>query len=200
MMNHLQNKPNVCPVCKGEHIIKFGFTYSRKLETYGQRLAQVYQCQTCLTKIAPNHVRQQTFFPKWLKDFIRSEIQKNPMLSCQDLSDMVYIKFKINVDRHLIYNWIAITGNIKMQFRLQKNWRTRREHFGKSGMSKEWFEKRKIVQKKVWDNPEYRKHMSEVHKHPQHSKEVVDFCLSLKDSGLSLRAIAKQANANVISV
>jgi hypothetical protein len=191
----MQNQKLSCPLCSNQEVIKFGFVYSRTLKTYGQKLAQVYQCKKCLTKFAPEHQRRISFFPKWLRDFAREEIQKDPMLSCQDIADMVDIKFHIPVDSTIIYNWITITGNIKIEYRLKKNWRNRRKRFGKSGMSKKWFEKRRVAQRQLWEKEDYRKYMSEVHKHPQHSKEVVAFCLSLKDSGLSLRAIAREANA-----
>jgi hypothetical protein len=190
----MMNQKLSCPLCNSQDIIKFGFVHSRALKTYGKKLAQKYQCKKCLTTFAPNHPRQYPFFPKWLRNFVREEIQKDPMLSCQDLSDVIYTKFQIPVNRTIIYNWIAITGNIKIQYRLQKNWRTRRQHFGNSGMSRQWHEKRKLRQKEVWQNPEYRKYMSEAHKHPQHDSEIVSFCFSLKDKGLSLRAIAREAN------
>jgi transposase-like protein len=190
----IQSKPEFCPVCKSTHIIKYGFVYSHHLKTYGQRLAQVYRCENCLTKMTPSYLRKTTFYPKWLKSFVIKQIKNDPTKSCQDIGNLIREKFGCEVSASIVRSWIVDKAKIKLVNRLQKNWKTRRKHFGKSGMSKQWHEKRKVVQEKLWKNSEYRQHMSKVHRHPQHKSEIVDFCLSLVGSGLSLRSIAKLAN------
>jgi len=183
-----------CPLCGGEDFAKWGFIYSHKLETWMKKLAQAYMCKRCGTKIAPNHKRKNASYPKWFKEAATQLYEKDPLKTCLEISEELSTRFSIPVNRHLIYLWISNYSQKPIQFRMQKNWRSRRKHYGTSGMSEEWREKRHVAQKLLWKKPEYSEYMSKVHRHPRHNLDVIQFCFSLKDSGLSIRKIALEAN------
>jgi len=194
-----QNKPQLqCPCCGSFYLIRYGFVYSRALKTYMEKIAQVYQCQICLTKIAPDYQRKMPYYPKWLKQFVLQEAKKDPSKSCVNISDIIRKKMDILIGPNVIRNWLVVKFGININHnRREKAWKTRKERYGESGVTEEWLLKRVKIQTEVWKNPRYREHMSKVHQKPKHNIELIKFCLELytSDSSLSLREICRIANA-----
>lgn len=188
-----ETKELFCPLCGGKEFGKSGYIRSRKLRGYGKILAQAFFCKQCGMKIVPDYERQRSRYSKVIKAFAITQIKNDSMKSCQDISDLIEQKFFVRVDIGVINKWIVKAG-VELQHRRKKAWKTMRRKYGSSGFTNEWFRKRSLASKKLWKNPEYRKRVSNAHRHPYHKSEIVAYAFSLESSGLSLRQIATQIN------